>query len=83
MKIKKFWIAIQVEKGGKYSAVLLPVTDCTNVYKTLADVPGIVCANVFDSRTAARATVSAWVDGFRAAGCFMWDTMPDGSPAPF
>lgn len=83
MKIKKYWIAIQVQKDGKYSAAVLPVTECDNIYSKLAAVPGIVTANIFDTNKAAAQTVRAWVDGFRAAGCYMWDTLPDGGPAPF
>lgn len=83
MKIKKYWIAIQVCEKGKYSAAVIPVTDCTNIYSKLAAVPGIVAANIFDTNRAAADTVRAWVEGFRAAGVYMWDTMPDGSPAPF
>lgn len=83
MKIKKYWIAVQVQQNGKYSAVVIPVTESDNVYSKLAAVPGIVTANIYDTKTAAAANVQMWVDGFRAAGCYMWDTMPDGSPAPF
>lgn len=83
MKIKKYWVAIQVQQNGKYSAAVLPVTECDNVYKKLAAVPGIVTANIYDTKTAAAQAVRAWVDGFRAAGVYMWDTMPDGSPVPF
>lgn len=83
MKIKKYWIAIQIQKNGKYSAAVLPVTESTNIYSRLAAVPGIVTANIYDTNKAAADTVRAWVEGFRAAGVYMWDTMDDGSPAPF
>jgi hypothetical protein len=83
MKIKKYYIAIQICKAGKYSAAVLPVTECDNIFSKLSGIPDIVTANIYDTKTAAAANVRAWVDGFRAAGCYMWDTMPDGSPAPF
>jgi hypothetical protein len=83
MKIKKYWIAIQTEKNGKYSAAALPVTESENIYKKLAHIPGIVSANIYSTKTEAARVVLAWRDGFRAAGCYMWDTMEDGSPAPF
>lgn len=83
MKIKKYYIAIQICKAGKYSAAVLPVTECDNIFSRLSGIPDIVTANIYDTNKQAAAVVRAWVDGFRAAGCYMWDTMPDGSPAPF
>ena len=83
MKIKKYWIAVQTEQNGKYSAAVIPATECDNIYTKLAAIPGIVSANIYDTQKHARAVVLAWRDGFRAAGVYMWDTMPDGSPAPF
>lgn len=83
MKIKKYWIAVQVQQNGKYSAAVIPVTELDNIWPKLAAVPGLVCANIFDTNKAAAQNVRAWVDGFRVAGCYLWDTMPDGSPAPF
>lgn len=83
MKIKKYWIAIQTQENGKYSAAVLPVTESDNIYSKLAHIPGIVSANIYDTNKAAAQTVRAWVDGFRAAGCYRWDYMEDGSPAPF
>jgi hypothetical protein len=83
MRIKKYYIAVQICQGEKYSAAVLPVTECDNIFSKLAGIPGIVAANIYDTNKQAAAVVLAWVDGFRAAGCYMWDTMPDGSPAPF
>lgn len=83
MKIKKYWIAVQTEQRGKYDAWVIPVTECDNIYTKLAAIPGIVFANIYDTKKHATQTVGAWVEGFRAAGVYLWDTMPDGSPAPF
>ena len=83
MKTKKYWVAIQTQENEKYSAVVLPVSECDNVYTKLKGIPGIVSANIYDTKKAAAAVVLAWVEGFRAAGVYKWDTMEDGSPAPF
>lgn len=83
MKIKKYWIAIQIQQHGKYSAAVLPVTECDNIYTKLSGIPDLVSANIYDTNKQAAAVVRTWVEGFRAAGVYMWDTMPDGSPAPF
>lgn len=82
MRIKKYWIAVQIEENDKYSACVMPCGDYENAWRKLAGIPGIVAANIFDTKKAAAQTVLAWVDGFRAAGVYMWDTLPDGSPAP-
>ena len=83
MKIKKYWIAIQMQQSGKYDATVIPVTECDNIYTKLAGIHGIVSANIYDTKKAAAGVVRMWVNGFRAAGVYRWDTMPDGSPAPF
>ena len=83
MKIKKYWIAIQAIHGDKYDAFIIPAYETDNIFCKLSGIAGIVSANIFDTQKAARATVCAWVAGFRAAGCYRWDTMPDGGPAPF
>lgn len=83
MKIKKYWIAVQIEENGKYSAAAVPCGEHENAWTKLSQIPGIVTANIFATKKAAAQTVLAWRDGFRAAGVYMWDTMPDGSPAPF
>lgn len=83
MKCKKYWLAVQIQKSGKYSAAVIPVNETTNIFSKLSVIPGIVAANICDTNKAATQIVHAWVDGFRAAGVFMYDTMPDGSPAPF
>lgn len=72
--MKKFYLAIQVCRDEKYYAFLLPVPDYQNVYAMLKDIPDIVCATIFSTKTAARDTVKAWNDMFQHNGCFLYDT---------
>ncbi len=73
MKINKLWIACQiVHENGKYDACAIPVTDCDNLVSKLK-IPGIVCANVCTTKTAARDMVLAWRDMFREQGIYYWD----------
>ena len=82
--MKKYYIAVQIEHDdGKMDAVIIPATECDNIYKKLSSIRGIVSANIYPSQKAARDVVIAWRNGFRAAGVYYWDTMPDGTPAPF
>lgn len=83
MKIKKYWVALQIRKNEKYDAFILPVTECDNIYSKLTNIVGLVSANIYDTEKAATQVVRAWVDGFRKAGVYEWDTMSDGTPAPF
>ena len=83
MNYKKYWIAVQIRHdNGKMDACIIPVTECDNIAAKL-QIRGIVSANIYDTKKRAAAVVLAWRDGFRAAGAYYWDTMPDGSPAPF
>lgn len=83
MKIKKYWIVIQTEQQGKYDAFIIPVTEIDNIATKLQAIRGIVSANIYNTQKQACSVVMAWRDGFRASGIYMWDTMPDGTPAPF
>ena len=74
MKVKKYWVAVQVEENGKYSAVAVPCGEYENIWAKLAKIPGIVAANIYDTKKAAAQTIEAWRDGFRAAGVYMWDS---------
>ena len=71
--MKKFYLAIQICRGEKYAAYLLPVPDYQNVYAMLKDIPDIVCATICGSKTAARETVRAWNDTFQHTGVFLFD----------
>ena len=71
--MKKFYLAIQICRGEKYAAFLLPVPEYQNVYAMLKDIPDIVCANICQTKTAARETVRAWNDTFKYSGVFLYD----------
>ena len=83
MKLKKYWIAIQIRQDEKYDAFVVSATELDNIYTKLSGIPNIMSANVFNTKKAATVTVREWVRGFRSDGVYLWDTMPDGSPAPF
>ena len=81
--MRKFWIAVQIKhENGKMDAIIIPVTSCDNIAAKL-QIRGIVSANVYPSQRTARDVVLSWRDGYRENGIYYWDTMPDGSPAPF
>lgn len=71
--MKKFYLAIQICRVEKYAAYLLPVPDYQNVYAMLKDIPDIVCATIFSTKTDAQKTVSAWNDTFQHTGVFLFD----------
>ena len=71
--MKKFYLAIQICRNEKYAAYLLPVPDYQNVYAMLKDIPDIVCATIFSTKTDAQKTVRAWNDMFKNNGGFLFD----------
>ena len=71
--MKKFYLAIQICRDEKYAAYLLPVPDYQNVYAMLKDIPDIVCATIFSTKTDAQKTVRAWNDMFKNNGAFLFD----------
>lgn len=80
--MKNFYIAVQIQENGRYYAYMIRCTDSDNLLSKLK-IRGIVAANIMPTKKAARATVTAWNDSFRNTGVYMFDPMPDGSPAPF
>lgn len=72
--MKKHYLAIQICRGEKYAALLLPVPDYQNVYAMLKDIPDIVCATICSTKTSATATVKAWNDTFQYNGVFLYDS---------
>lgn len=73
MKINKSWVACQIiHDNGRYSACIVPVTDCDNLLSKLK-IRGIVCANACKTQTAARDMVLEWRDMFRDQGIYYWD----------
>lgn len=81
--MKKFYIAVQIRHdSGEMDAFIIPVTSCDNIAAKL-QIQGLVSANIYPTQRAAREVVLAWRDGYRGNGIYYWDTMPDGSPAPF
>ena len=71
--MKKFYLAIQICRDEKFAAYLLPVPDYQNVYAMLNDIPDIVCATIFNTKTDAQKTVRAWNDMFSNDGIFLFD----------
>ena len=71
--MKKYYLAIQICRGEKYAAFLLPVPDYQNVYAMLKDIPDIVCATIFTTKTDAQKTVRAWNDMFKHNDGFLFD----------
>lgn len=84
MTSKKYYIAIHLRHdNGKDDAVIIPVTKSDNIARKLSDIRGIVAANIYDTKKAAAATVLGWRAVFVANNTYYWQTMDDGSPAPF
>jgi hypothetical protein len=80
--MKNFYIAVQIQENEKYYAYIVSCTDSDNLLSKLK-IRGIVSANICQTKKAARAIVEAWNEAFRYTGIYLFDTMPDGSPAPF
>ena len=77
------YIAVQVEENGKMYAFMIRVHDNHNLWYELSRIKGICAANILPTKKAAAAVVNAWNEMFHYSGIYMFDTMPDGSPAPF
>lgn len=77
-----FYIVVQIQENGKYYAYVIRATGADNLLSKLA-IKNIVTANICPTRKAARALADFWNDCYKQNKTFLFDTMPDGSPAPF
>jgi hypothetical protein len=80
--IKYFYVAVTVCESGKYYSYAVKVTQSDNVLSKLA-IKNIVTANICPTKKYAVDLVRKWNECYRTNGTYMFDTMPDGSPAPF
>lgn len=80
--MKYIYIAVQIhEPGGNY-AYVVRCTSSDNLLSKLR-IRYLIAANIMPTRKAARDIVEAWNASFKRNGTYLFDTMPDGSPAPF
>ena len=70
---KKFYLAIQISRDNKWYAYMWPVLEYVNVYAMLKDIPDVVSANIFATKTHARDVVMAWNENFKTNGVYMYD----------
>lgn len=80
--MKYFYIAVQIRENGKYYAYAVRVSTQDNLISKL-QIPGIVAANIMPTKKLAYCTVATWNLQFKRNGEYLFDTLPDGSPAPF
>ena len=79
---RNYYIAVQINENGRNYACMLRYTGTDNLLPVLK-IKNIVAANICPTKKAARALVPFWNDCFKNNGTFLFDVMPDGSPAPF
>ena len=70
---KIFWAAVTVEKDFKYYAYVIPFSENDNALYKLT-VPGVLHANIFGTRKAAKEVVESWNASYRANKIYLFDT---------
>jgi len=81
--MKKYWLAITIQENGKYYSYALPILEYDNLFPKLTGIPGIYTANFCSTKKEARSLVEEWNKQYKTNSIYLFDTMPDGSPAPF
>ena len=81
--MKKHYYAVQTRQGELYAAQVVAAPSSSNLVSVFASIPGLVAACPCSGRQEADWIVRSWIDCFRRSGVYLFDTMPDGSPAPF
>ena len=80
--MKNFYVVVQICENNKYYAYIVKATENDNLLAKL-QIKNIITANICPTGKAARALVNQWNTEHRANNRYIFDTMPDGSPAPF
>lgn len=77
-----FYIVVNIQENGKNYAYMIRCNSSDNLLSKLA-IKNILTANICDTKKAARALTTFWNDCYKNNGTYLFDTMPDGCPAPF
>lgn len=70
--MKYFYIAVQVEEGGKYYAYAVKVSESDNLLSKL-NIKGILHANIYPSKKKAAEVVETWNASYKANGTYLFD----------
>lgn len=70
--MKYFYIAVQVEEGGKYYAYVVKVSESDNLLSKLK-IKNIVTANICPTKKQAAALVEHWNNAYKANNKYMFD----------
>lgn len=70
--MKYFYIAVQVEEGGKYYAYAVKVSESDNLLSKLK-IKNIVTANICRTKKQAAALVEHWNNAHKANNKYMFD----------
>lgn len=75
--MKRFYIAAQFEKEGKYAAAVIPVGEYDNLLSKLKfTYHPMISANICTSKKQAATLVTEWVKMFKENGIYLFDECP-------
>ena len=80
--MKYFYIFFQAEENGKRYAGCIKAHSDKNLWYALSRIDGIQVAQIMPTKREAYALVDQVNTAFRNGGVYLFDTLPDGSPAP-
>lgn len=69
--MKKYWIVLEIEKAGKYTAAAVPVTGSDNILHKI-NVPGVISATLYDTRSAAGARMLELAEIYKRNNTYMY-----------
>lgn len=71
--MKYVYFAVEVEENGKRYAYVMKDSGNNNLWSRFKSIPGLVSVTIMPTKKQAAAVVTAWNDGYRRNGCYMFD----------
>lgn len=71
--MRNYFVAVQVEKDGKYSAYVQKVSKSDNLVSKFNHSEGLWFANICESKKEAERIVKSWNEGHKENNRYMFD----------
>lgn len=81
--MKNTYIVLQIQEDGRMYSYVTVTHEGRNLFYDLSRISGLVCAEVMPTKKAAYELAQRYNESFHYTGIYYFDTIPDGSPAPF
>lgn len=74
--MKKYYLAITIEKNKKYYSFILTINECDNIISKLNGFKNIKWGNICSTKKQAKLIVENWNYNYKQNGTYLFDNVP-------